>query len=376
MNATELRSREFERILLVKLSAFGDVVHTIPVLKKLRARYPKARIDWLITPENASLVETHPALSGVVPFPRKQVGKTWGATVAAARLVRRLRSARYDLVIDLHGQMRTAFFTLASGAPTRIGFDRPRKRVIEAQRRPSEDVGQHGWMGAREGSWVAYTHRIPVPRLDVHAVDRYLWVGEMLGFEDGPPEYGIVVPEEAERRVADRLKTAGLEGKRLAVLVPGTIWETKHWSVEGFARVARDLEKAGLGVVVAGAPQDRRRSETIARGCEAALDLAGQTSLIELAALIGRASVCVTNDSGSMHLAVALGRPVTSVFGPTDPVKVGPYERPGAVVRVDMACSPCYLKRLSGCKRGHACMERVTPEMVTERALGVMKEAV
>ena len=97
------------------------------------------------------------------------------------------------------------------------------------------------------------------------------------------------------------------------------------------------------------------------------LDLSGQTTLSELAALLRRAELCVTNDSGSMHLAVALGRPVVSIFGPTDPLWIGPYRRPQAVVRAELDCAPCYFRQLRACPHNHACMTSVTPGMVIER---------
>src|SRR5579885_560454 len=124
-----LRSRTFRRILLIKPSAVGDVIHTLPVLVKLRTRYPEARIDWVLTPAIAEWVGHHPALSGVVPFDRRLYVRCWRSWSAAAGLVRMLvglRQARYDLVIDLHGQFRSALLTLATRAPVRIGFDRPR----------------------------------------------------------------------------------------------------------------------------------------------------------------------------------------------------------------------------------------------------------
>ncbi|HEX3248863.1 MAG TPA: glycosyltransferase family 9 protein, partial [Pyrinomonadaceae bacterium] len=127
-----LRSAEFSRILLIKPSALGDVVHTIPVLVKLRARYPRARIDWLITPENAEIVRCHPALSNVVLFARRDFskrGRRWHAMLEFLDLLKRIRRAKYDLVIDMHGQVRSAFFALISGARVRIGFDRPIKRT-------------------------------------------------------------------------------------------------------------------------------------------------------------------------------------------------------------------------------------------------------
>src|SRR5713101_4215287 len=145
-----LASRPFERILLIKPSAFGDVLHTLPVLVKLRARYPAARIDWLITPENAELVRYHPALSKAVLFARRDYTR-WNRVLAAGagllKLVNDLQSAQYDLAIDLHGQFRSAFFALASGAPVRIGFDRP---IRLAARPGSVKRPRHGWRGSRE----------------------------------------------------------------------------------------------------------------------------------------------------------------------------------------------------------------------------------
>jgi ADP-heptose:LPS heptosyltransferase len=216
-------------------------------------------------------------------------------------------------------------------------------------------------------AWLAYTHRIAVPTLDVHAVDRYLWLGRLLGFDDAPPDFRLPVPAEARQHVAGLLWQHGIHGGPYAVLVPGTTWETKHWHAEGFAAVARHLAATGRAVVLAGSVSERGRCAAVAEACPGACDLSGRTTLSELAALIEGAAVCVTNDSGSMHLTAALGRPVVSVFGPTDPVWIGPYGRPGAVVRAGVACSPCYLRKLSRCGHGHACMREVGAAAVIER---------
>src|SRR5206468_6360599 len=128
--ASGLQTAEFSRILLIKPSARGDVVHTIPVLMKLLARYPRARIDWLITPDNAEVVRHHPALSNVVLCARRDFSKRghrWRAMLEFLDLLRQIRRAKYDLIIDMHGQVRSALFALISGARVRIGFDRPVK---------------------------------------------------------------------------------------------------------------------------------------------------------------------------------------------------------------------------------------------------------
>jgi lipopolysaccharide heptosyltransferase II len=375
--ASQLRLREFSRILLIKPSALGDVVHTIPLLVKLRARYPRARIDWLITPENAEVVRHHPALSNVVLFARRDFskrGRRLHALLEFIDLLKQIRSAKYDLVIDMHGQVRSAFFCLVSGARVRIGFDRPIKfsRTISTEH-DLKNVPSHGWRGAREGSWMAYTHRIPIPTLDVHAIDRYLWVAPLLGLDVKAPDLTIHLSAETQRNVERLLEECGVPASRpLIVLVPGTIWETKHWTIEGFAGVARESLREGFAVALAGTQRDADRCRQIAAAAPGATDLCGKTTPADLAALIQRAEVTVTNDSGSMHVAASLGKKMVSVFGPTNPVHIGPYERPESVVRVDLLCSPCNYKRLSQCPFGHACMKQVTSAMVLERVRKIL----
>lgn len=369
ISSTALRTREFQRILLIKPSAVGDVVHTLPVLVKLRARYPKARIDWLVTPAIADLVRHHPAVSNIIHFDRRGYTKMWRSWRAASGFVKLFSSLtrpRYDLVLDLHGQFRSAALALATGAPVRIGWDRPRKETRGSRRLP-EEAYRHGWTGAREFAWLAYTHHIRFPTLEMHAIDRYMQLSPMLGLDEGPPDCRVPITDLAEERIDSLLKSRGLLDQRIAVLVPGTLWETKHWHAEGYAATARYLIGTGRPAVLAGSPSERIRCRDVASRAPGVHDLSGQTTLTELAALIRRAAICVTNDSGSMHLAVSLGRPVVCVFGPTDPIWIGPYGRPDAVVRADLPCSPCYLRKLSRCPHDHACMKQVTAENVIQR---------
>ncbi len=372
MKPSMLRRRQFQRILLIKPSAVGDVIHTLPILAKLRRRYPEAQIDWVLTPAIAELIGHHPALSNVVFFDR---GVSGGLTAPArqwrdwlsgiGKMLADLWRTRYDLVIDLHGQFRSAILTLATHAPVRIGFDRPHlgpRSPLDRQLVPN--AYRHGWTGAREGAWLAYTHRIPLPRSDIHAIDRYLWLVPMLGLDEGPAEFHVPIPPASESHIETLLSRYGLRRQSFAVVVPGTIWPTKHWHIEGFAAVARYLRGTGRGVVLAGSASERERCRAVANLAPGILDFSGQTTLSELAALIRHAELCVTNDSGSMHLTVALNRPVVSVFGPTDELWIGPYGRPEAVVRVQKECAPCYFRQLKDCPHDHACMRDVTPGMV------------
>jgi len=371
LSPADLTRREFRKILLIKLSAVGDVVHTIPVLNKLRRRYPLAQLDWLVTPAIAELLRHHPAITNIIEFEREAWSKPWRLEPFASylRLASRLRAAAYDLVVDMHGQFRTAALTLATGAPARIGFDRPRAGVWDASpRKFPEQARKHAWQGAREGSWLAYTHHIPVPTLDLHAVDRYLNVGPILGLDREPADFSFPIPQSAVSQVETLLAQHGANRAEIVIMAPGTIWETKQWGSEKFAQVAAHFLSKGLAVILIGSQRERVVCEEVAALSPGAIDLAGRTALSELAALIRRSAISVTNDSGPMHLAVALDRPVVSIFGPTDPVWIGPYRRANAVLHADLECSPCYLRRLKHCRHGHACMHNVSAPAVIERA--------
>ena len=370
-----LRAQDFKKILLIKLSALGDVVHTIPVLNKLRRRYPNARIDWLVTPGIAELLRHNPAINNVIEFLRDEWSEPWRPApyVSAARLIAQLRSAEYDLVIDLQGQLRSAVFAFTSGAPVRIGFDKPRPDVFASLPRIiPEEARKHAWKGAREGSWLAYTDTIPLPTLDIHPVERYLGIGPMLGLDDGPADFSFPIPQDATARIDGLLDYYEIAKARIAVVAPGTVWETKQWLADAFAEVARSLLQQKLAVVLIGSEGERGLCDEIAGLAPGAVNLAGETALSELAALISRSAICITNDSGPMHLAVALGRPIVSVFGPTDPVWAGPYRQPDSIVRAGLSCSPCYLRRLRECPNGHACMQQVPAATVIKKAGGIL----
>jgi lipopolysaccharide heptosyltransferase I len=350
----DLRKQDFRKILLIKLSAVGDVVHTIPVLNKLRRRYPAAQLDWLVTSPIAELLRHNPSITNIIEFERDVWSTPWRLApfAAYARLAARLRAAAYDLVVDMHGQFRTAALTLATGAPARIGFDRPRARVWGASPRKFPlEARRHAWQGAREGSWLAYTHHIAVPTLDLHAVDRYLNLGSILELDKGPADFSFPIPQSANSRVDSLLRQHHIDRADLVVMAPGTVWGTKHWGTEKFAKVAQHFLSQGFAVVLIGTQRERNVCEEVADLAPGAVDLAGMTTLSELAALIRRAALNITNDSGPMHLAVALNRPVISIFGPTDPVWIGPYGRQHAVLHADLPCSPCYLRQLKDCGR-------------------------
>lgn len=355
----DLSGRDYEKILIIKPSSFGDVIHALPVLNGLRQRFPRAHISWLVSTACAALLEGHPALDEIIRFDRKhygKIGRSWRATLDFIRFVRQLRTRQFDLVLDLQGLFRSGFLARASGAKTRVGF-----------------------ASARELAWIFYSHRVDVPDRDMHAVDRNYRFAEKLGFADVPITFALPVQPKSHESIERMLMNHGLQpGEPYALIVPGTRWETKRWPAEHFATVASAIRtEHHLAVVLAGAPDEVEVADRVRElAGQWVVNLAGQTSLLEMAALVAGASIVVMNDTGPMHLAVALKKPLVALYGPTNPSRTGPYGRSETVVRLDLPCSPCYLKRLSQCPHDHRCMNQITPQTVAQRVSSVLSSGV
>lgn len=343
-----LRDREFQRILFIKPSSLGDIVHALPTFAALRARYPKAQITWLVKQEWASLVERVEDLDRVWPVHPGVTG--WVGEAPG------LRREEFDLAVDLQGLFRSGAMAWLAGCPIRIGFT-----------------------NAREGSPIFYTDRVVVPTQDMHAVDRYLLIAEALGaLHQATPRF-VFQDRKADREaVSVLLKKHGLSADRpwIAFNVSAR-WPTKRWPLASFAAVADRLMADGLGpIAVIGGPADRndalevaglmRRKPTV---------LTGETAPGLLPALLRTAAVMVTNDSGPMHVAAAVGTPVVALFGPTSPVRTGPYGRGHHVLQTRVACSPCFRRRCSNPDR-LACLTGVTSEQVVEAVQRVFERKV
>ena len=273
------------KILIIKPSSLGDVIHALPTVNLLRRQFPDAHIAWLINAELVSLLKHCPVINDRIEFHRHESG-TW------LPLLRQLRRERFDLVLDLQGLLRSGFFSFVTGAARRIGLS-----------------------DAREGAGVFYNEVVPVTPM--HAVDRYLLAAKHLGCPATPIEFPLGVGDG--------------RNKRLIALNPLARWETKIWGAENFSALLDRLPADR--VVLVGSGNERDRIETINRG--RARNLAGTLDLYELAELYRQCAVVITNDTGPMHLAAAVGTPVIALFGPTDPALVGPYG-PGHIVLRDM----------------------------------------
>ena len=340
-------------ILIVKLSAIGDVIHTLPTLAALRKRFPGADITWVIEEMASDLVMDHPHLDRVLVSRRKgwigdlKRGRIRGALEETKTFLSELRARRYDLVIDFHGLIKSAVIVLLSGGVRKLGYD-----------------------SLQEGSCFFYNEKIPED-MGKHAVDRYLDFARHLGAHVETPEFVLAIGPENETRVRALLAAKGIGPNDPFVAVsPQALWETKLWSDQKFAQLSeRIIQELNMPVVFTGgdasATEGIQSFMTLPSG-----DLAGRTTLRDLACLFREASLLVTTDSGPMHLAAAMGTPVVALFGPTDPARTGPYGNGHSVIRMDLPCSPCFLKT---CET-RQCMQGITVEDVFQAVRKKLEE--
>ncbi|HOQ05743.1 MAG TPA: lipopolysaccharide heptosyltransferase I [Anaerohalosphaeraceae bacterium] len=304
-----------KRVLILKPSSMGDIVHALPVLAALRRARPKAHISWVVRTELAGLFECVSGVDELILFDRRTMGRWWTAAGVreTAAFLRRLRQGRYDLVLDLQGLLRSGLFAWLSGCRVRLGLQE-----------------------AREGARLFYTHTAPMPE-SAHIFDAYDALLKMLGMSIEPLEFGLRVGEQARQDADALLKAEGLAGRRYAVLAAGSAHGRKCWPAERFARVAACLHReAGLAAVLVGTAGERALAERIqqASGVPAAV-LVGRTSIPQLAALLERAAIVIGNDTGPTHLAAALNVPTVMMFGPTNPARLFPRSGLCAIAAVN-----------------------------------------
>lgn len=303
--------------MLIKPSALGDVVQTIGVSRLLNAHFPDRPLHWLVNESFAGLVRPLPWLDRVVTFPRHGIREFRDVPRGVdklRRMVRELRDQNYELCLDLQGLLRSGLMTFSSGAVRKVGVS-----------------------DAREGAAWFYNEVLPAQPRPIHAIDRYLAALQGIGVSvPAKPDMRLGVSEAESASLRDRWPE--LAGK-YTLLVPGSRWMSKRWPPEHFASLLRWLAKRSSDpIVLAGDPSEAPLcASIIEQASVSAVNLAGSTSLRELAALIAGAALVVCNDSAAMHMAALEGRPLVALFGPTNPAYTGPWRRPECVVRSEQA---------------------------------------
>lgn len=345
-------------ILLIRLRLIGDVVFTTPLLRALRRRYPDARLAYLVEPQAAPVVVENPHLDEVIIASNPDAG---GRLAADLRLARRLRAARYDVVVDLHGGSRSAWLAWATGAPRRIGYT------------------------ATGRTWM-YTERVERSRFlrPRHSVLNQWDLLTPLGFEAPDPERDpteMPVSDVAVRSVAAKLAAAGVDPGRhpIVVLHVSAGNPFRRWPADSFASLIAALASRNTErrVVIVSGPSEssaareigtRARKRLAPAGC-AVVD-AVEFDLAELRALVDVAALFIGGDSGPLHIAGTSAVPIIGLYGPTLAVRSAPW-RPArlateSIERPDLACRPCDQRR---CEPGDfRCLGSIEPALVAEAA--------
>jgi lipopolysaccharide heptosyltransferase II len=339
------------KILILKPSSLGDVIHALPVLRLLKLNHPDSEIFWWIDSALAPLVEGDPDLTGIVRFERKRWAKPqhWPEML---RSIRWLRAQNFDLVIDLQCLLRSAAFAWLANGKKLVGLDE-----------------------VREGARGFYDLAVPRQSFHTHAVDWYLAVLPPLGV---PVHKNFIwLPERPEIAAEVKRKwptafptpNSQLPTAKLILLQPGARWKNKRWPVKYFHELVRALAEKfpAARFAVLGGKDDAPLGKIILQAApEKVLNLCGATSLPEMVEIIRLGDLLITNDTGPMHVAAALGKPLIALFGPTAPERTGPYGQLENVLRLDLPCSPCLSSRCAIDEKDK-CLRDLSPATVLAR---------
>lgn len=334
-----------KEILIVRTSALGDILHGMPVAAALKERYPTCRITWVVDDRYRELLAGNPWVDrtllvrfkeGVRSLRDSRVRRHW------AGFVRTLRNLSFDVAIDLQGLFRSGCITYLSGARVRIGF--PKHYVRERLNRLFTNVRPEG---------------IP-PRS--HVIDRNLALLHPLGIHTRRKRFSFWVPPSVEKRVQQYVSGIGAEKEsRFVVMHPAAGWITKQWSPKGFAQIAdRILEAWKATVFLLWGPGERGLAEQVERHMRRPAHLVPDMGIPELVAFLRGCDLFIGGDSGPLHLASALDVPVLGLYGPSDPVRNGPFPGSWRVVTASPPCGPCYKRK---CERP-SCMDSISVEQV------------
>ena len=339
------------RILIVRMSALGDIVHALPVLAALRRAWPAARVDWIVDEAYAPILSLAEGLHGRVIVRASTAVKTsvdgtvdnqglppqntvsFAGATGYLGAIRHLRAQRYDLALDLQGLLKSAVWARLSGAARVIGFDRAHLREPMAAAFYSETV---------------------VPLEAPHVIQKNLSILTALNLAQGPVELPLHPVAGAAATAA--ITAAGGPG-RYAVLNPGAAWPNKRWPAEQFGALAAQLRaRTGLPSLVTWGPGEQALAEQVVRASDGAAAPAPPTAIADLAVIMRDAALVVSGDTGPLHIAAAMGTPLVGLYGPTWPERNGPWHPDDQVISRASGCV-CHHKRR--CQRGAPCIYEI-----------------
>jgi heptosyltransferase II len=335
------------KILIRATNWVGDAIMALPALRAVRDRFPGAHIAILARPYVADLYRGQGIADTLIPYDSKGAH---GGLRGRSRLIRELRSQRFDAALLLQNAFDAAWLAWRSRIPERIGY-------------------------ARDGRGLLLTNAVPVPKsgeIPAHEQFYYLELLRRAGWLDqakGETSIALNVDPKAGNMAEHILLGVGVRPSslRIAIGAGASYGSAKCWPPERFAEVANQLAaESDADVILFGTPAEASVSVAIsAQLRRAPIDLTGKTTIAEIPALLSRCHLFIGNDSGAMHVAAAVGLPVVAIFGPTDPLGTAPVTPRCTIVQEKPYCSPCFLRR---CPTDHRCMKNVTPQAVADAA--------
>jgi lipopolysaccharide heptosyltransferase I len=330
------------KILIIRLSSLGDILHALPASAGLRASFPDARIDWLVSKKFAFLLSSVRGIDALHVLDTSALGRLppdrsrWRQL---RDLIANLRAQHYDLSIDFQGLLKTAVLGLLSGSKTRLGF--------------SKDLVRE-----RPAHWF-YHRTVEGPQTQVHVLVLNQILAELAGARRMPASYDFLVSEGDRRYVDSLLMKKQLED--YVVLNPGGGWPTKRWGLERYGILAKKIQRElRLQVVVTTGPGEETLYDTIAQHCDGMAPHNFAISFLQLIPLLQKARLFIGGDTGPFHLACALGAPVVGIFGPTSPFRNGPWRDGDEVVTHMLPCGACHGRT---CPTNNECMEITVEEV-------------
>ena len=328
------------KILIVLHGSIGDVTRALPLATLLRRRFPRALLAWAVEPPSLPLVEHCRSVDEVIVFNRR---RWWSSFIP---FLRKIRARQFDLILDLQRHLKSGLISCCSGAPYRLGFHRS---------------------DCKEFNWLFNNHFIPALGNEVPKIEHYMKFAEHLGIRPQPVNWEMQLTPQDELAVKEYLREVRGD---FAVLFVGARWESKQWFPSQIAACATEIQRRyGLSVILLGGREDQgAANEAEVATVGRVHNWVGRTALREAAGIISRARVCVGPDTGLMHLSAAVGTPVVSLWGATNPLRTGPYGYYDLVVKGEADCSPCYRAR---CPIGRVCMRSIDMEEV----LGMVNKA-
>ena len=306
--------------LIVRLGAIGDIVHALPLAASLRARYPEARIDWVVDERYAELLDLVPVIDRRIVMGTKSLPPLRRVVALYGMLARE----SYDVAIDVQGLLKSAVVARLSRAPRVLGFSVAHLREAAARFLYSE------------------THR---PGPFGHVIEKNLTLAGVLGAETFPFRFPLRVPHSA---ALDAVREAGKQagGRPFAVLNPGASWPNKRWPPERFGAVGQWLSRElGLRSIVTWGLGEQALAAAVVAESDGAAELAPATRIADLTAIVRDAELVISGDTGPAHLAAALGTPVVGIYGPTDITRNGPWSQHDSSVSRFAACGCHYRRR-------------------------------